>query len=122
MHHLQNRALDSLPDSVSVKVARPGEIRPLLSARGSTVKNDSSYSFRFNEMARPAGLEPAAPWFEARCSIQLSYGRTVHRLLSIVYRSFFFDFNLESLCDLREFPCESHPINSKRVNKNDFHV
>ena len=35
----------------------------------------SSYSFQFNEMARPAGLEPAAFWFEARCSIQLSYGR-----------------------------------------------
>jgi hypothetical protein len=47
-------------------VARPGEIRPLLSARGSTVKSDSSYSFRFNEMARPAGLEPAALWFEVR--------------------------------------------------------
>jgi len=28
------------------------------------VESDSSYSFRFNEMARPAGLEPAAPWFE----------------------------------------------------------
>jgi hypothetical protein len=63
MHNLQNRTLDSLLDSVSVKW-RPGEIRPLLSARGSTVKSDSSYSFRFNEMARPAGLEPAAPWFE----------------------------------------------------------
>jgi hypothetical protein len=24
------------------------------------VKSDSSYSFQFNEMARPAGLEPAA--------------------------------------------------------------
>jgi hypothetical protein len=28
--------------------------------RASTVKSDSSYSFQFNEMARPAGLEPAA--------------------------------------------------------------
>jgi hypothetical protein len=46
MHNLQNRTLDSLLDSVSVKW-RPGEIRPLLSARGSTVKSDSSYSFRF---------------------------------------------------------------------------
>ena len=26
----------------------------------STVKSDPSYSFQFNEMARPAGLEPAA--------------------------------------------------------------
>jgi len=28
-------------------------------SRRSTVKSDSSYSFRFNKMARPAGLEPA---------------------------------------------------------------
>jgi hypothetical protein len=27
-------------------------------------------------MARPEGLEPPAPWFEAKCSIQLSYGRS----------------------------------------------
>jgi hypothetical protein len=27
-------------------------------------------------MVRSAGLEPAAPWFEAKCSIQLSYERT----------------------------------------------
>ena len=26
-------------------------------------------------MARPEGLEPTTPWFEARYSIQLSYGR-----------------------------------------------
>jgi hypothetical protein len=39
------------------------------------VKSDSSYSFRFNEMARPERLELSAFWFEARCSIQLSYGR-----------------------------------------------
>jgi hypothetical protein len=32
--------------------------------RGSTVKSDSSYPFQFNEMARPAGLEPAAFCFE----------------------------------------------------------
>jgi len=29
-------------------------------SRGSAVKSDSAYSFQFNEMARPAGLEPAA--------------------------------------------------------------
>jgi hypothetical protein len=28
-------------------------------SRRSTVKTDSSYSFQFNEMARPAELEPA---------------------------------------------------------------
>jgi hypothetical protein len=34
--------------------------------------------------------EFASAWFVARRSIQLSYGRTVHRLLSIVYRRLFF--------------------------------
>jgi hypothetical protein len=33
-------------------------------SRRSTAKSDSSYSFQFNEMARPAALEPRAP-FEA---------------------------------------------------------
>ena len=38
---------------------------------------------RHNKM-RPAGLEPAAYWFEARRSIRLSYGR---KILSAVFKS-----------------------------------
>ena len=33
-------------------------------------------------MARPAGFEPTTPWFVARYSIQLSYGRDVGRIIS----------------------------------------
>jgi hypothetical protein len=39
------------------------------------VKSDSSYSFQFNEMARPARFELATLCLEGRRSIHLSYGR-----------------------------------------------
>jgi hypothetical protein len=48
-------------------------------------------------VVRPGGLELPTFWFVARRSIQLSYGRTVHCLLSTAYRSLQFGFNLECL-------------------------
>ena len=31
-------------------------------------------------MVRPEGFEPPTLWFVAKCSIQLSYGRTLHTI------------------------------------------
>ena len=40
-------------------------------------------------LARPAGLEPATPDLEGRCSIQMSYGRVTHiRTTNFVPRYF----------------------------------
>jgi hypothetical protein len=57
-------------DGLDKPRARPGEIR---------VKSDSSYSFRFHEMARPERLELPTLWFEANGV------RTLTALLGVAY-------------------------------------
>ena len=62
------------------KLARPaglgtaGDARERVAALPDGLP-DASMSERRERMARPAGLEPATPGLEGRCSIQLSYGR-----------------------------------------------
>ena len=66
-----NRSLYVLDETMVARCARSSVgkgVCPL--SRGSTVKSDSFYSFQFKEMARPAGLEPAAFCLEGRRSIQ----------------------------------------------------
>ena len=50
------------------------------------------YGYRLREMevARPERLELPTLWFEARCSIQLSYGRAKLLYLSIISQEQFF--------------------------------
>src|SRR6266550_2533380 len=55
------------------RVAQLGEHLP--GQQRVKVKSDSSYSFQFNEMARPGRLELPTLCLEGRRSIQLSYGR-----------------------------------------------
>jgi hypothetical protein len=62
-------------------------------SRRSTVKNDSSYFFQFSETARPAGLGPAAFWFEdmqyktLSAAAGVAYRRTRHYLALELDRS-----------------------------------
>ena len=78
--------------------ARPAFAPPEL-RRGTNTHAPSRHSSRGRvkmggererrRMARPAGLEPAAPGLEGRCSIRLSYGRS-RRAARILYDGFYF--------------------------------
>ena len=65
----------------------PGQARPLPGMRASGLKEKKKglNSFRIQALewvARPAGFEPTTPWFVAKYSIQLSYGRDAERIIT----------------------------------------
>ena len=54
----------------------------LISTGASNTKPRTKRGFVF-DMARPERFELPTPWFEAKCSIQLSYGRVTFLPLSL---------------------------------------
>ncbi len=46
------------------------------------MKKGQSLDWPFVKLARPAGFDPPTPWFVARYSIQLSYGRAEPRIIA----------------------------------------
>jgi hypothetical protein len=67
------------------------------------------------KVARPERLELPTLWFEARCSIQLSYGRT--RTLFTINSLPPFLLQFQSRVSM-----QSHPINSTWLSKNSLHI
>ncbi len=73
--HSLDGALSNLGDSFSQLINAVGDA-------GLTDAIEGTARDEVKRLARPEGLEPPTPWFEARYSIQLSYGR-VRRPLSV---------------------------------------
>src|SRR6267378_2088330 len=87
------------------RVAQLGEHLP--GQQRVKAKSDSSYSFQFNEMARPGRLELPTLCLEGRRSIQLSYGRVAYcnyitELEASVHLPFGHDFCCAQFC--------AHPV------------